>query len=149
VSTGPLERPERLRDLSRDAALADSLRVQVRIFGGVASQRLRLDAVVTGRGQVTGSIQDELVGRAGDFAGELPGAERERLLQLLGGDDFAAPGEPRMFLPDTVIGSVTVVLGDGPVGTYRDALNPDATTSVGDVLAQVMQIAEAMVPPRA
>lgn len=85
------------------------------------------------------------MGRSGDFAGELPVAERERLLQLLGGDDLAAPGAPGMVLPDTVTGSVTVVLGDGPVGTYRDAL--DATTSVGGVLAQVLEIAEAMVPP--
>jgi hypothetical protein len=153
MSVDPLERPERLRELVRDAELAESLRVRVSIFGGVASQRLRVDADITGQGQVAGSIQDELTGRAGDFAAELPGAERQRLLELLAGDDFAAPGEPRLFPPDTVIGRITVVLGDGPVGTYRDAvdLGPvgrarDETTSVGDVLTQVLEFAEAMVP---
>lgn len=153
MSTGPLERPERLRELVRDATLAESLRLRVSISGGVASQRLRVEADITGQGQVAGSIQDELTGRAGDFAGELPGAERERLLQLLAGDDFAAPAEPGLFPPDTVIGRVTVALGDGPVGTYRDAvdLGPadrprDGTTSVGHVLTQVLELAESMVP---
>lgn len=153
MSTGPLERPERLRELVRDATLAESLRVRVSVVGGLASERLRLDADITGQGQMTGSIQDELVGRAGDFAGELPGAERERLLRLLGSDDFAAPGEPVLFPPDTLIGTITVTLGDDAVGTYRDAVDPaqvgraqDATTSVGRVLTQVLELAESMVP---
>jgi hypothetical protein len=52
-----------------------------------------------------------------------------------------------------VLGSVAVALGDDPVGTYLDALDPEQagrgpgeTTSVGAVLAQVVQFAEAMVP---
>jgi hypothetical protein len=153
VSTGPLERPERLRELVSDAELAASLRVRVSVFGGLAAERLELDADVTGQGRVTGSMRDELTGRAGDFAGDLPDAERQRLLELLGTDDFVAPGELRTFLPDTVLGSVAVALGDDPVGTYLDALDPEQagrgpgeTTSVGAVLAQVVQFAEAMVP---
>lgn len=145
--------PERLRGLSTDENAADSLRMQVSIFGGLASERVQLDAEVLGTGQVSGRLENALTDHAGSFEGRLPTRELSGLLELLASDEFIGqPREPMLFPPDTIVGSVEITLAGDTVGTYLAAVDDDqvaGTAAAGSptstLLGSVLEVAESMI----
>jgi len=133
--------PERLRGLSPSDARAAALVITVSAAGGLASERVVLNARVTGDGHLEGRLQDELRGRTGAFDARMNPAELGEILDLVGSDDFVGqPLEPPMFVPDTVVASVELTLDGTPIATYLVALDDEQLAPTDVVAAPTRQL---------
>lgn len=149
-----LERgPERLRGLSAGDEATQGLRMQISISGGLAPERVELDAELTGAGHLSGHMENALTDLAGSFDGQVSDSALSGLIELVGSEEFIGqPQEPVLFPPDTIVGSVEITLEGEPVGTYLAAVDEDqvaGTPAAGqptsDLLARTLEAAQSLV----
>jgi hypothetical protein len=110
---------KKYRERIRAGGLPEGVKVVVRLTGGMPSERLEHEFELTGEGKASVSRLDELSGVPRQAAsGELDLEEARQLLQQI---DAGIPGMVRRgeahFLPDTVVGIITVEV-DGKAETF-------------------------------
>lgn len=104
--------------------------LEVRVSGGVPSERYELDVRVPGAGKASGRVRDELTGQDQPFERDLDASGRRDLLArlaqtgLLDGPRLQPP-----FPPDTVAGKITARVDGRVVDEWYVLLDP---AQVGD-----------------
>lgn len=116
---------ERFRSrIAATAALGDDIRITRRISGGAPGTRLVRETVLNGAGRTQVRHLDELSPVAGEKKAELTIDERSarEVLQALA-DHFGEliPRAEARFVPDSLVGSVTIEVGGESVTMFYDA----------------------------
>lgn len=122
---------QKLQDGLAAASLPKSMRLRFRLSGGMPSQRLDDEFTLTGDGQVTAHRRNLLV-ETKTYTGRRRLEEQETrqiFRDLLDGLDHLIRPEDAAFLPDSVVGSVTLEAGGESLTYYfpveRDLPQPD------------------------
>jgi hypothetical protein len=111
---------QKLKDGLAGASLPKNVRLRFRLSGGMPSQRLEDEFTLTGDGKVTARRRDMLV-EAKTHLGrrQLDREETRQLFQdLEAGLDHLVRAEDARFLPDSVVGSVTLEAGGESLTLY-------------------------------
>ena len=143
--------PERLRALSASDADTRALRMQILVSGGLEGERIRLDAEITGEGHMEGRLENQLTDRVGSFDGQISDARLQDLVELVSSEGFVSQPRPRLFPPDTTVGSVEITLAGERIGTFLAAMDPDQVVGTSAeaeptsrLLAMILESAEEM-----
>jgi hypothetical protein len=145
--------PDRLRNLSAGDENTRGLRMHVSVSGGLASERVQLDAAITGEGHLEGRVENPVTDRGGSFDGQMSDHRLQELIALLASDDFVnQPREPTFFPPDTTVASVEITMAGKSIGTYLAAVDPDQVAGTdawaeptSRLVAMVLETADTMV----
>ena len=101
---------EKFRERVQRETLTEDVKVVYRVAGGMPHQRIEKELKLSGRGKADLKVRDALKpGPAEEASGELTEAEtRDLLRQIASGLDSLVPRSEARFLPDSVVGSITV-----------------------------------------
>lgn len=101
---------EKFRKALSEEKLPETMRVVYRVSGGMPHERLEHEFALSGGGQSTVRMSDELKGMAPqDAIADLDQVETRDLLAQIGVSlDELVPRSEARFLPDSVVGSITI-----------------------------------------
>jgi hypothetical protein len=116
-----------LRKRVEKAGKVQDVKVTVRIAGGIPSQRLEEEYEVSGSGRVSHRFSDMLKeSKPVRGSGRLNAAELRELLDAVArGTEGLVPRSMARFLPDTVVGKLTIEVGQKKTELY---FLPDEST---------------------
>ncbi len=117
----------------------DEFKVMYRVSGGAPEERYEEEVDMTGAGDASVKVMDTLISREQKRArGTLsPEEVREILSEVQSGLDSLVPAEEARFLPDSMVGSITIELA-GKKETFYFLANED------DRVAQKRQVTAPM-----
>lgn len=104
----------RIRQQAEEGRLADDVSIVYRVHGGSHGEHVDESIVLTAEGSVRVKVTDALdTQRSGEAREELGREEVLELARVLGpGIDDLVPESKARFVPDELVGSVTVGIGD-------------------------------------
>ena len=113
----------RFRELLKTGNLADDVSIVYRLHGGAPGKQVDESVVLTSDGRVRVLVSDalgrKLEGDAGDDLGREAALDLARTIEA-GIDDLIPQSEAR-FVPDSLVGSVSIGIGDEVETYYFDA----------------------------
>lgn len=132
-------------------SLTEDIKVVYRIAGGMPHERIEEEFRLSGRGKAKVMMRDVLRSiPAQEASGELDQAETRDLLQQIGaGLDSLVPRSEARFLPDSVVGSITVEVGGEETTLYflpeeeeRLAQDKAIAPQMTEVIRRISQISQ-------
>lgn len=114
---------ERVREQAMAGELADNVTIVYRVSGGAPGQRYSESVVLTASGKARITVQDELEGEPGaDVHDEIGHQVALEVCHLLAaGLQCLIPESEAQFVPDALVGSISVGIGDEAETYYFDA----------------------------
>ena len=128
-----------------------ALRMQISVSGGLQSERVQLDAAITGEGHLEGRVENSVTDRAGSFDGQISDDRLRDLIALIASDDFVhQPREPALSSRHAVASvEVSLAASGSEVLAPVDPDQVPGTDAVAEptsrLVAMVIETADAMV----
>lgn len=129
----------------------EDVKVVYRVSGGMPHERVERQFELTGEGEATVTVEDALAGiPRQEASGDLDPSETGALLDQLGmGLDGLVPRGQARFLPDSVVGTITIEV-DGEVATLyflpdedaRQAQDKDIAPAMSTAIQQIEEISK-------
>jgi hypothetical protein len=147
-SPQPIEAPEALRSALERAAEGKPDRrfgISLLVAGGAPSQRYRFEFHARGSGAVSASLADDMSAREGKSSERMDPSELGDLARsILASGVLETPAEPPRFLPDTLVGILTITDGastfrryfaaDAEQASVQDAAPPSGLVKAADAI---------------